>query len=674
MSFIIKDSNVTINTKLTTIGRLQLSIGNLNFSTIEVGDSEIDYNYINKYDLENDSTFSFNILRPKDINSIIKNPIPINSGFIETKSPITNISPIEKYITNTADVRGFFTGSTLKSNLIKYSSAVTINTLTAQTNTLDLISYTANTGDYILFDINNKNTTQNQQYTFTSATPSYWYKVISKTGTSVTLDRNLPVLSGNTNKSYFYVFNSGNSINNFYGNSSPIQYWDELTLTFDSNTNVSNDDVKVWNFNIVYSDSLLGLSGYTDNYYNSQNYLSLKRYINDFYNTSNNIYRNALGIVHYTNNSISNYYGEGFDKATLKLTIPNVLYHNAASTDLTGITTGLILTTENVKRTILDSVNSAFTLTYYNLIDSELNVVGKVFNDLKVIVIEDQEIITALSYKSNRNYTLPNFNSVSTVPTTSNNFVITASTTQPKDVYVTYQLINTGTTANYIDSYGYLNGIPCQYINKISGVTQNRDIQFSFLSGDFPFLSKSTDILNNGLGVPFNRFKLLVQVVNQGEEIVNTNWKEIDLTSQVLDTTNLIIPTSIGDKLITLNGNTFVSNSTSFSMNTLLNIPSNEENILLKNNYLGLGEECFFFGNIEVDINAIAFETSFNNVLSFNQYNTSNNPTWVNTLPVYISEVGIYDSENNLVAIGKLKNPIEKKNGKLIILSLSLDF
>ena len=121
---------------------------------------------------------------------------------------------------------------------MKYTDSGKIKSILISPKMLDYASVTYPFTEFpkginvTLFDINNKNTTQNQQYTFTSATPSYWYKVISKTGTSVTLDRNLPVLSGNTNKSYFYVFNSGNSINNFYGNSSPIQYWDELTLTF----------------------------------------------------------------------------------------------------------------------------------------------------------------------------------------------------------------------------------------------------------------------------------------------------------------------------------------------------------------------------------------------------------------------------------------------------------
>ena len=34
---------------------------------------------------------------------------------------------------------------------------------------------------------------------------------------------------------------------------------------------------------------------------------------------------------------------------------------------------------------------------------------NKVFNDLKVFVIEDQELLFAMSYKANRSWTLPEF-------------------------------------------------------------------------------------------------------------------------------------------------------------------------------------------------------------------------------------------------------------------------
>ena len=46
-------------------------------------------------------------------------------------------------------------------------------------------------------------------------------------------------------------------------------------------------------------------------------------------------------------------------------------------------------------------------IRYYNLIDSNKYIVGKCFPDLKIFLIEDQELVKVLVFKSNRNWTLP---------------------------------------------------------------------------------------------------------------------------------------------------------------------------------------------------------------------------------------------------------------------------
>jgi len=53
---------------------------------------------------------------------------------------------------------------------------------------------------------------------------------------------------------------------------------------------------------------------------------------------------------------------------------------------------------------------AGLNLYYYDLADSQGFVVGKVFPDLKIFVIEDQELLFAMSYKSNRSWTLPDYN------------------------------------------------------------------------------------------------------------------------------------------------------------------------------------------------------------------------------------------------------------------------
>jgi hypothetical protein len=55
-------------------------------------------------------------------------------------------------------------------------------------------------------------------------------------------------------------------------------------------------------------------------------------------------------------------------------------------------------------------------------------------------------------------------------------------------------------------------------------------------------------------------------------------------------------------------------------------------------------------------------------------YNSTTNPTWDGMSETLISEIGIYDENNNLVAIGKLNNPILKSDSISRNIVFSLDF
>ena len=60
--------------------------------------------------------------------------------------------------------------------------------------------------------------------------------------------------------------------------------------------------------------------------------------------------------------------------------------------------------------------------------------------------------------------------------------------------------------------------------------------------------------------------------------------------------------------------------------------------------------------------------------MELNEFNQSTNTTWNETESVWISEIGIYDENNNLVAIGKLNNPIEKNPSILRTVLFNIDF
>ena len=88
------------------------------------------------------------------------------------------------------------------------------------------------------------------------------------------------------------------------------------------------------------------------------------------------------------------------------------------------------------------------------------------------------------------------------------------------------------------------------------------------------------------------------------------------------------------------------------------------------------GDENFFFGNLSTDIKATIYKTLFTiNVLP-NTFITSLNPTFnADNNKVAITEMGIYDSDYDLVAIGKFSQPLTRKSyADMLIIQASIDF
>jgi hypothetical protein len=197
-------------------------------------------------------------------------------------------------------------------------------------------------------------------------------------------------------------------------------------------------------------------------------------------------------------------------------------------------------------------------------------------------------------------------------------------------------------------------------------------------SSVFPFLRNSTDLtVGDGTGWNANRIYLLGQVVTSTGDTAApdpANWSIIDITNQ-------------------LDGYEFFSGSTipaaCFDVDTIINVAVSK--IVTGPKYdldyldypsalsgdderLTFGEEAFFFGNVNSEIKAIAYTTDISMVLPLNQYNSTTNPTWNGLVPVQISEAGLFDDNDNLIAIGKFNYPIAKDSTIFRTVQFSLDF
>ena len=429
MSYIIKKNEPLVNLKLTNTGRQNLSSGKLTLTNFSLGDSEMDYS---------SDTFSLvNILRPVDSQHDIQYPVPSEGN--SYKLPISIFTSLPNEVYSTAKERGFFeynltTGNVNIENtlcLIGGASGITATgtttlDLTFGDNTFINNSYsdTVKKGDYLFVKFKTSGYTDSYSATLLEYNeinlepiPYLMYSIVSVNGgdsfdltgytsgvtISVEVDRELPLFSNYTFDAFIYP--GKDTIKDYYDVTNPNAYWDGGLLDFTSNCTLANDDIPVWNMNIVTIEDIIGL----DSTINKGKYASKSR---NYWGTAvcydyflDNLL-NKVGIIHYTNNSVSNLYAEGFYKATFKLKIPHIMWHKkqyggaGLGTDIgytfvCGATVKYMGTNQSVK--------------YYDLVDQETNptIVGKVLVDQKIILIEHQELLAALSYKSNRNWTLP---------------------------------------------------------------------------------------------------------------------------------------------------------------------------------------------------------------------------------------------------------------------------
>ena len=542
------------------------------------------------------------------------------------------------------------------------------------------------------------------------------YKIVDICNLGLTVDRLLPNFT-NLNEDCYYARTLiyPPNMTSLYDSITPSQHWSEDIINFESICTTDEFDVKIWNMNIPWSESPAGLNSsvYKDyTKFGSTSYLGTKEYLGYMSNSGQTInntvnYVNSLGdviivppkdqksisIIHYTNQSIDLFYGEKFalepyDNTTpedttgegrnFRLHMPTLMWHKSPTCgngqtfwvdppgfDSLTISGSPLFKVNYIRSTKNVSMNQP-GIRYYNLWDTNINEynngypnrVGKVFPDQKIIVIDDEEIIAALSYKSNRNWTLPSPRISLIAPNTCeiNNGSISVDgvlSGSSEYMYVTYRLSN---------SELFTNSLHCNYYSKIRGTTitptnlnsNNVGIRFG---NEFPCLNQIPELsttLNTGFVA--DTFEIICQKVTGDVRPDPSLWRVIDFTSMVSATTINGYITVEG-----LTGTTFIITSDDYD-NAENNIYDLDYLSLPENNYTGtslnFGDEYYFYGALETDIQATIYEMKYKVNLSATEFQATSNPTWSSTVKPYISEIGLYDDEDNLMIISKLQSPV----------------
>lgn len=739
MGYIIKNTAALINTKLTDAGRKRISEGSFNISYFQVGDSEVCYDCIN-----NGSDLSTGMVLDAEYNAQNISPIPQKSkSHVKYPLLVTNQStntygiPIPEHqidnIFNTASPLGFFTGDTTftYSNVVDHSfTAFTSSAYTINPNyTVDMSSMSS--GNTITLDYNPIDTSVSGEvipshfvtvfFANTGSTqpiannyPVLTYRVINITGSTsagtssitIELDRDVPDLSSLSWSDDARVIFYPSGMTEIYDFYTPQLYWSANTLNFDANCDIANNYVKVWNMNIPWTESPAGIKASTTQgyqYFGSTGYTGTKEYLG--YNsdtgqtdTDSTYYYNSfsekvvlspsdqksIAIVHYTNQSIDNFYAEKFafeDVDTsfdlsgqtgpgrkFRVNIPTLMWHKSTGgtmgetfyVDPDGYNGFNLFKPHYIESNVNVDMNSP-GIRYYHLWDTNSNIngipnrVGKVWPDFKMITFDDDEIIAALSNKSNRNWTLPAPKLGLVIPNTFNG---TSGTDEgllsgsSDCVWITYRFNNSAFTQS----------LHCNYYTQICGndpdcPPETADVILRF-GNEFPYMVSD----GSQSGFSANEMSVLVQKTPLSGRPDPSGWYEIDVTSQLSATTvnGYLTPSGLTGSTIVINKDMYDTAITgpNYDLTNYIDIPALGNTGVTMN----FGDEYYFYGNIATDIQATIYVMNYKCNLGQTQFLTSQNPTWTNGTAPYVTEVGLYDSNKELMIISKVQSP-EKRQG-----------
>ena len=700
MSYIIDRGSPLFLTKLTDDGRRAIAQGTFNLSHYGVGDSEVAYDAVDNVLLK--------ILKTKDRQPNIKTFIQ-KGGECESIHPImpTQVNVVRTRVYNKARDRGFFDSNfvdvanlRVSDEYVKFSGETTLSVFNGSkildiSGSIDPNDFNnLDDGDILLFKMYNELTEGSESYEETKTPIPYLFFSVQKRGALAQLDvdRFLPFFSSTPNASSinipFYVLPGKSNALDYYSPSGRTVSWNSEVLEFYEECDTN--DVPVLNYNHPFCTPAIGTTGCTEDHvnYGSYDYVSTMQYldycqpcvedtgdkedcgdglVNDYYRNKNNV-----GIIHFSNFNTRNEYGEYLyieNEKRFYLHLPALMWHGR---EFSGSTTGdqlgmsFVSSTGDVKYIQPQRQN----IEYYDLIEDERYissdrtpiVVGKVFPELKIAVIEHPDLLIALSYKSNRNWTLPKLKGKQIFPIEG---VGQGVLPRGKRMFVTYMLKS---------GDGIQHTLPQGEIMVFDNTSQvDRDIEFQLESIDFlPYMRQKENASYDGFGFYAGNFIILYQIKDINEDPDPNEWKMLDFTTNTL--TGLGGVTIIPEQLEaqTPASNNFYLTNYTLSTNDIGGYSNDFHCIACESSFMTLGDERVFFGNVETYIGANIYKWIVNLKLDETLIKTEND-SYVNG-DFYFSEIGFYNDFKELMMISKLSKPIQLRAGTTTEVEISMDF
>lgn len=721
MSFLSNNNSEFLSARITQKGRNSIAKGNFVISYFQIGDSEFDYT--NPFTgltglggIQHQSVFS-----PFDKEGGVKYPYKIDSSGTSTTYGI----PIDMSVTET--LRNVMGPAGFVSSYEPYDTiACTGTTIQCTTQSIPLSGITGTTSiivptgssfsdcEFITVVFNQFGGTDPNYPVVTGQSSSLIYQVISVSGNTITIDRNLPNFSGCSGNAQVVC----NSCENEYPMDS------EVSPYCSPNDIDPSQQLNSWTMDIVWDKKPIGfdvpgsdenLTGFTGNkHVSTKQFLgyttsSGQTWVNSTGGTITGVtsYYNSfdekivvtpeeqrtIAIIHYselgdlvndperfykyddyisTNNVEGDALLEDADENTItdleyfEVYIPFIQYHRN-----TGTTVGALFTMDVTDYYMKSSINPNQQLLFRYLLDEQGYKVGKIFVNNKTIVFDDQELVAVLDYKSNRKYTLP-APKISLIPSdmSAGESFFTGSTTG-QTVWVTYMFNYTGDTQ--------LNGLPCNYYSKIEVFDGDECLKnpsnlfIKFGDDSFPFMNNTNVCSGASSGFIANEFQVLVQVTDNGELPVHDNWTKINYTSYISGHTvgQLIDPLDITGVSMKIT-NTMYTSGTIYDIEDYLGLVPDEADSVTEPGLPQFGDEQPFPGSIRLvratDIERMGFMVN----LPASQFTTTQNPTYPTGADKRITEVALLNDNKEVMVIAKTAKPVKRSGTQ--VFAVRLDF
>lgn len=716
MSFLNSNNGEVVSAKITKNGRKAIASGSFNIAYFQVGDSEFDYS--NSVSGLTGLTTHQYVMSPFDKDSHVKYPLSLDSNTTTTYgipalNPNYNTSVIRNLMGPAGCVSNFASGSLTGTTIESHYEVKALSSITGGTSLTVIFSGSFSINDYITLSLNPLSGSTN---IITGNTNSFIYKIVSKTGNTLTLDRNLPNLSSLTT--------SGVCFNNLYSDEYDMTNPDPNCLPTPIS---STSQLNSWTMNTVWSSKPIGsdVSGTDENLigYNSNRYSSAKNYFG-YTNLSGQTFQNLTGGT-ITGTTFTNGFGDLIEVKPEEQRCVAILHYSELGdlmydperffkyddyiSDLTGITGTSIAIAEDYDgddmsdndyfeifipfiyyhrspnkadskgaRFFMDETDyyiknysgvteSNFSLKFRYLLDESDNKVGKVFVNNKIIVIDDQELVAILDYRSNRKYTLPapKARLVPTGDSAANSLLGNTDTT----LWVTYMITNGDGSA--------LNTLPCNYFVKTDGSSTPSNVSLNFDTNNFQFLKNTFSGITNGF--VGKNFYVLTQTTT-GSTLPSPNlWRYINYTINVGgDGTSYLQASGITGTTITITKSAYDG-----AASNLFDLENHMSG--LTSNYLGIsgatdysvltpqfGDAQPFPGSIRLVRASDVEEFNYLVNLPSGKFNKSQNPTYTSGQDIYITEVSLLDNNKKPLVVAKTPTPIKRVGAQ--VFSVRLDF